>query len=309
MAWKSYIQGYKSYLRLEKGLTDNTIENYLRDVEKLSGFFSTHTQQVNPVQVNRQQLRDFSKALAQLGLAGSSQSRIISGVKSFYYYMLLEGIVEQNPADLLESPKQTRKLPEVLSVEEIDALLHAIDYSKAESTRNRAILEIMYSCGLRVSEVVNLKLNNLFFDEGYISVVGKGNKKRLVPIGAEAIKYVEIYRTEVRVHVEPKPAAREILFLNKRGGKLSRIMIFNIIKELAATAGIKKNISPHTFRHSFATHLVEGGANLRAVQEMLGHSSITTTEIYTHLDASYLQEVINSYHPRSPYCVKAEVEK
>jgi integrase/recombinase XerD len=237
--------------------------------------------------------------LNQLGLAAHSQARIISGIKGFYKYMIIEKKISDDPTVLVDAPKLGRKLPDTLDVNEINELLEAIDHSKPEGARNRAILEVLYSSGLRVSELINLRKTNLFLEAGFIRVIGKGNKERLVPIGSEAIKYLNIYLEQSRVHIEIKPGEEDMVFLNRRGKRLTRVMIFTIIKNLAAAAGIRKKISPHTFRHSFATHLIEGGADLRAVQEMLGHESITTTEIYTHLDKTYLKQIIKDYHPRS----------
>ncbi len=294
MSWAIYIKGFENYLKLERALSQNTIENYLRDVEKLSAFSKNKT----ALQIVREDLQEFIGAIYELGIGERSQARIISGIKAFYKYLLLENIIDIDPTELLEAPKLSRKLPEVLSPQEINDLIAAIDLSTQEGTRNKAIIELLYSCGLRVSELVNLKLSNLYFDIGYIKIVGKGNKERLVPIGSDAIKYIEIYKNQIRSQLNVKQDHEDFLFLNRRGAQLTRVMIFTIIKNLAKEVDLKKTISPHTFRHSFATHLVEGGADLRAVQEMLGHESITTTEIYTHLDREYLRETILSYHPR-----------
>jgi integrase/recombinase XerD len=295
----SYIKGYKAYLQLEKSQASNTIDGYLRDVSKLFAFLELHypTQSVLKLELNH--LQSFLKWLNEFGIAPTTQARIISGIKSFYNYLIMEDLLKSNPSELLESPKLGRKLPDVLSTDEIDAIIAQIDLSKKEGARNKAIIETLYSCGLRVSELVNLKLSELFFDEGFIKVIGKGNKQRLVPIGSAAVKYINIYKNELRNHLIIDKKHEDFLFLNNRGKQLTRVMIFTIIKRLCEKAGIKKKISPHTFRHSFATHLVEGGADLRAVQEMLGHASITTTEIYTHLDTNYLKENILSYHPRN----------
>ena len=295
--WDAYKKGFKAYLQLEKSLSDNSVEAYLHDIDKLTEFLQDEHGMKTPDDLELKDLQQFIKWIGNLGMTATSQSRIISGIRSFYKYCLLENIIKKDPTVLLETPKLIRKLPDVLSFEEIENIISQIDLSTPEGGRNKAILEAMYSCGLRVSEVVNLKISCLYFDVGYIRVIGKGDKERLVPIGSVAIKYVNIYRKDIRIHVLVKPGNDDILFLNRRGSKLTRVMIFLILKELAKKAGIKKNISPHTFRHSFATHLVEGGANLRAVQEMLGHESITTTEIYTHLDREYLRETLHQFHP------------
>lgn len=279
-------------------MSENSIEAYLRDVEKLSQFASMQAHTPAPETITERDISDFLEYINQFGLTPTSQARILSGIKSFYKYLALENIIQIDPTQLIEAPKTGRKLPDTLSFPEIEQMLEMIDVSTAEGTRNRAILEVLYSCGVRVSELVDLKLTNCYFDIGFIRVVGKGNKMRLVPIGRDAIKYTKIYLESIRNHLDIKPDAEDIVFLNRRGKALTRVMIFLIIKELAERAGIHKNISPHTFRHSFATHLIEGGADLRAVQEMLGHESITTTEIYTHLDRAFLQETLKSYHPR-----------
>ena len=295
--WEPYKKGFKAWLQLEKSLSDNSVEAYLRDIEKLTQYFTQHSVLKNPSEILLKDLQQFVKWIAELGMTDTSQARIISGIKSFYKYCLLENISQNDPTALLEAPKLKRLLPDTLSVEEIETILSQIDLSKPEGGRNKAILETMYSCGLRVSEVVNLKISQLYLDVGFIRVIGKGNKERLVPIGSSAVKYITIYKDNIRVHIRPQPGNEDILFLNKRGTKLSRVMIFLIIKDLSAKAGIKKTISPHTFRHSFATHLVENGADLRAVQEMLGHESITTTEIYTHLDREFLRKTLEQFHP------------
>ncbi len=295
--WETYKKGYKAYLQLEKSLSDNSVEAYLHDVEKLTTWLLTTTQLKNPGEFTLKELEGFIKWISELGMTPSSQSRIISGLKSFFKYCLLEDIISIDPSALLEAPKLKRSLPDVLSFDEIEKIISKIDLSKPEGGRNKAILEVLYSCGLRVSEAVNLKLSCLYLDVGFIRVIGKGDKERLVPIGSDAIKYINIYRNEIRVHIAVKPGNEDILFLNRRGSKLSRVMIFIIIKELVKLAEIRKTISPHTFRHSFATHLVEGGADLRAVQEMLGHESITTTEIYTHLDREFLRTTLHQFHP------------
>jgi integrase/recombinase XerD len=296
--WDIYLRGFRSYLQLERSLSANSIEAYLRDVEKLSTYLLSTGKQLTPEQVTLSDLQAAVQWIASLGMTATSQARIISGVKAFYRYLLLEDIVREDPTLLLEAPKTRRQLPDVLSFEEIELIIAQIKAGTPEGQRNRAILETMYSCGLRVSEVINMKISQLHFDAGFIRVVGKGDKERLVPIGGDAIRYINIYKDEVRVHVAIKPGQEDMLFLNRRGNALSRVMIFLVIKELTAAAGITKQVSPHTFRHSFATHLVEGGADLRAVQEMLGHESITTTEIYTHLDREYLRDTLQRYHPR-----------
>ncbi len=298
MKWATYIKGFRSFLALEKSLSDNSIQAYLRDIEKLTKFLEIKKLDLKIDEIEYSHLKDFITWINKLGLSARSQARIISGIKGFYKYLLLEDIVSKNPTELLESPKIGRKLPDVLSVEEINQIIAAIDLSKEGGERNKAMLETLYGCGLRVSELIGLQISNIYFEEGFIRIVGKGDKERLVPIGETALKHIKIYLEEIRVHQKIAPGNEDILFLNRRGAKLSRVMVFMIIRDLVEKCGIKKNISPHTFRHSFATHLVDGGADLRAVQEMLGHESITTTEIYTHLDRSYLQETIRSFHPR-----------
>ncbi len=295
--WEGYKKGFKAYLQLEKSLSDNSVEAYLHDVEKLTNWLLHTGQQKTPGAIELKDLEIFIQAISELGVTPASQARMISGLKAFFKYCILEEIITLDPATLLESPKLKRALPDILSFEEIETLIGKIDLSKPEGGRNKAMLELLYSCGLRVSEAVNLRLSCLHLDVGFIRVTGKGDKERLVPIGGDAIKYINIYRENIRVHIAVKPGNEDILFLNRRGSKLSRVMIFLIIKELAKLAEIRKTISPHTFRHSFATHLVEGGADLRAVQEMLGHESITTTEIYTHLDREYLRTTLHQFHP------------
>ncbi len=299
MDWRSAIKGFQTYLKLEKGLSGNSVEAYSRDIEKLQQYAESLPAQLKPDAFTLNDLRNFIMWVNELGMLPSSQARVLSGVKSFYKYLLIEDIIKNDPAELLESPKKQRKLPTVLSYQDIENLLAAIDLSKPEGQRNKAILEVLYSCGLRVSELTELKLSNLYLDIEFIKVLGKGSKERLVPIGGEAIKALNIWIKNVRVHVPIRKGEEDMVFLNRRGSRLSRVYVFMLIKQLAETAGIKKVISPHTLRHSFATHLVEGGADLRAVQEMLGHESITTTEIYTHLDREYLKEVITSFHPRN----------
>ena len=298
MTWENYIKGFKAYLKLEKSLSNNSISAYLQDINKLVQFFELNEDIIPPEKVKLSDLQTFIQWINKLGLAATSQARIISGLKAFFKYMLLEDAIKQSPAELLEAPKTGRKLPDTLSVDEINKLIDAIDLSKPESTRNKTMLETLYGCGLRVSELINLKISNIYFNDGFIKVTGKGDKERLVPIGNVALKNINIYLENVRSRQNIKKEFTDILFLNRRGGRLSRVMVFLIIKELAERIGLKKTISPHTFRHSFATHLIEGGADLRAVQEMLGHESITTTEIYTHLDREYLRDAILSFHPR-----------
>lgn len=285
-------------MQLERSLAGNSIEAYVRDVEKLTQYLVSGNEPVAPASVELSQLQGCVQWIASLGMSPASQARIISGIKAFYKYLLLEDMIKIDPTQLLEAPKTRRKLPDVLSFTEIEQVIGAIDLSKPEGPRNKAILETMYSCGLRVSEVTGLKISHLYADEGFIRVIGKGDKERLIPIGSAALKYIDIYRSQVRVHVPIKKGQEDILFLNRRGSALTRVMIFLVIKDLVQKANIKKDVSPHTFRHSFATHLVEGGADLRAVQEMLGHESITTTEIYTHLDREFLRDTLHRFHPR-----------
>lgn len=299
MNYTSYIRGYEAWLKLEKSLSPNSIEAYIDDVNKLSDFLATQNPAPQPSQINLEHLQQFMTWIGMAGLGARSQARIISGVKSFFTYLLLENIISSNPTDLLDSPKLPRKLPDTLSIEEIDALIAAIDLSTNEGERNKAILETLYCSGLRVSELVNLKLSNVYTEIGFIKVTGKGNKERLVPIGKTALKAIQQYKEKQRNHLTIKKGYEDIVFLNRRGSALTREMIFMIIKDLAVKINLQKNISPHTLRHSFATHLVEGGADLRAVQEMLGHESITTTEIYTHLNRDYLRENLIKYHPRA----------
>ncbi len=295
--WEPYKKGYKAWLQLEKSLAANSVEAYLRDIDKLTGYLQASKKMVAPNDLELIDLEKFVQWVAELGMTVSSQSRIISGLRSFYTYCLIEQIVLVDPTALLETPRQKRSLPDTLSFEEIERIISTIDLSKPEGGRNKAILETLYSCGLRVTELANLRISCLHLDIGFVRVIGKGDKERLVPIGSDAIKYINIYKNEMRVHIKIKPGQEDFLFLNRRGSKLSRVMIFIFLKDLAKKAGMVKNISPHTFRHSFATHLVEGGADLRAVQEMLGHESITTTEIYTHLDREYLRNTLHQFHP------------
>ncbi|MBA2561369.1 MAG: site-specific tyrosine recombinase XerD [Chitinophagaceae bacterium] len=295
--WEGYKKGFKAYLQLEKSLSDNSVQAYLQDIEKLIQYILLDEKPKTPGEIELNYLENFVKWISELGMTPSSQSRIISGLRSFYKYCLQEQIVNKDPTALLETPKLKKALPDILSFDEIESIIAKIDVSTQEGARNKAIIETLYSCGLRATELVNLKLSCLYFDVGFIRVIGKGDKERLVPVGGSAIKYINLYKNNIRVHIPVKPGNEDVLFLNRRGRKLSRIMIFIIIKALAKQAGITKNISPHTFRHSFATHLVEGGADLRAVQEMLGHESITTTEIYTHLDREYLRDTLQQFHP------------
>jgi integrase/recombinase XerD len=295
--WEPYRNGFKAHLQLERSLSAASVDAYLGDLDKLLQYLSLHENKTTPASVTLDQLQDFLKWAAQLGMTASSQSRMISGIRSFFKYCIAEQVITIDPTQLIDIPRLKRALPEVLSYEEIEAMIAQIDHSKPDGQRNRAIIETMYSCGLRVSEVVNLSFSWLYLDVGFIRVIGKGNKERLVPIGSEAIKYIRLYLSHTRNTIKVVSGNEDILFLNKRGTKLSRVMIFMIIKDLAKKAGITKNISPHTLRHSFATHLVEGGADLRAVQDMLGHESITTTEIYTHLDREFLRETLIRFHP------------
>lgn len=296
--WPSYLKSFKAYLQLERSLSGHSVAAYLHDVELLVQYLENTGRALSPQEVTLPVLQECIHWIAGLGMTATSQARIISGIKAFYKFLLLENIIHEDPTQLLEAPKTRRKLPDVLTFEEIEQLIAKIDLSTAEGHRNKAILEIMYSCGLRVSEVVGLKISQLHFNDGFIRVIGKGDKERLVPIGRQAIQYVNLYRETGRRQLDIKKGQEDILFLNRRGSGLTRVMIFLVIKKLVEQAGIKKQVSPHTFRHSFATHLVEGGANLRAVQEMLGHESITTTEIYTHLDREYLRDTLLRYHPR-----------
>ena len=297
MSWESSILGFKSYLQLERSLSTNSVDAYIRDVKKLETF--AKKKKISELNINKSDLSDFVSNISKEGISARSQSRIISGIKAFYKYLIMEDYITADPTQLLESPKIGMKLPDTLSIEEIDKLIAAIDLSTEQGERNRAMLEILYSCGLRVTELITLKLSNVSFVEGFIKVIGKGDKERLAPIGKTALKYLNIYIGEVRNHQNIQKGHEDIIFLNRRGKGLTRVMIFTIIKQLAEKIGLKKKISPHTFRHSFATHLIQGGADLRAVQEMLGHESITTTEIYTHLDKEYLREAIIQFHPRA----------
>lgn len=299
MAWEIYIQEYENYLRLERSLSANSVDAYIRDIHKLQQFLEMTKREIPPIQVSLVELQDFVEYVNELGFSEFTQARMISGLKSFFRFLLYTDEIDADPSLLLEAPKLGRKLPDTLSIEEIDKILEAIDHSTPEGMRNRAMLETLYSSGLRVSELIGLKRANVLWEVGFLRVLGKGSKERLVPIGREALKFIKLYEEEVRVHLDVKLGHESFLFLNRRGAQLSRQMVFIVIKDLVAKAGIQKKISPHTFRHSFATHLIEGGADLRAVQEMLGHESITTTEIYTHLDRDYLRQIIQDFHPRS----------
>ena len=298
-SWASAIRDFRNYLKLERSLSPNSIEAYERDVEKLAQYVSIHAAGTRPELVDIKLLQGFLRYINELGMSAYSQARILSGIKGFYKYLLSEERLDKDPSQLLEGPRLGRKLPDTLDYEEIVKLLEAIDLSTPEGGRNRAMLEVLYSSGLRVSELVELRASNVYFDLGFLRVIGKGNKERLVPIGRDAMKFLRIYLEEIRVHIRVQKGFEGHVFLNRMGRKISRVSVFLIIKALAKKIGLKKTISPHTFRHSFATHLIEGGADLRAVQEMLGHESITTTEIYTHLDRDYLRQVIRDFHPRS----------
>lgn len=297
MSWESSIKEFKYYLQIERSLADNSILSYIRDINKLADYCKVKNK--DEKSVTTKDLRNFITHLNENKISARSQARIISGIKSFYKYLILEDYINNDPTLLIENPKIGLKLPEVLSVEEIELIISSIDLSKKHGQRNIAIIETLYSCGLRVTELINLKISNINFKEEYIKVIGKGNKERLTPIGSNALKFIKIYVNEVRIHQKIIKGNEDIVFLNNRGSKLSRVMIFTLIKKTLEKCGIKKKVSPHTFRHSFATHLIEGGADLRAVQEMLGHESITTTEIYTHLDKDYLRSNILQFHPRS----------
>ena len=300
MNWSQYIKDYQSYLRIERGLSKNTIENYGFDMERLCLFLDTNQIEVSPLKITDDTIQQFIYQISK-EVNPRSQARIISGLKSFFNYLVFEDYREDNPLDLIESPKTGRKLPDTLSVAEIDSLIAAIDLSSNEGERNRAMLETLYGCGLRVSELVALKISDLFFEEGFIKITGKGNKERFVPVGSVTQKYIQLYQEGIRVHLKVKKGHEDTLFLNRRGSQLTRAMIFTIIKDLAVKINLKKNISPHTLRHSFATHLLENGADLRSIQLMLGHESITTTEIYVHLDRRFLKEVMYNFHPRKEF--------
>lgn len=295
--WEVYKKGYQQWLELERSLSGNSVEAYMHDIEMLTQYFESTNNLKSIEDVSLKDLQAFIQHIAELEISEKSQARIISGIRSFYKYCLIERIVKTDPALLLDLPRLKRKLPEVLHLNEIEAMIASIDLSTKNGTRNKAILETLYSCGLRVSELINLQISKIYFDIGFVRVTGKGDKERLIPIGSDAVKFINIYKSEVRTHIDIKKGNEDILFLSQNGQQLNREMIFYIVKDAARNAGVKKNISPHTFRHSFATHLVEGGADLRAVQEMLGHESITTTEIYTHLDRDYLKDTLQRFHP------------
>jgi len=297
MSWENSIKEFKYYLKVERSLADNSVNAYIRDIRKLADFGSKI--KVNELNISVNEIREFIADLNSKKISARSQARIISGIKAFFKYLIIEDYITNDPTMLIENPKIGLKLPEVLSVDEIELIISSIDLSSKQGERNRAILETLYSCGLRVTELINLKISNINFKEGYLKVIGKGDKERLTPIGSNALKYILIYVNEVRIHQKISKNQEDFVFLNNRGSKLSRVMIFTLIKKIVNKVGIKKKVSPHTFRHSFATHLIEGGADLRAVQEMLGHESITTTEIYTHLDRDYLRSNIMQFHPRS----------
>ena len=297
MSWNVYIRGYQNYLQIEKSLSKNTVDGYCRDIKKLNNFFNGNDDKKKIEEVNYQDFQNYLSYLNDLKINARSQSRIISSMRSFFKFLILEKIIKENPTELLENPKTGKKLPEFLTIEEIELLVNQIDRSKKEGERNLAIIEILYGCGLRVTELIELKISEIYWEEGFIRIIGKGNKERLVPLGKIASKHLKIYLNEIRVHQKVKDLFVDHVFINKNGSKISRVMIFKIVKKLTEKAGIQKNISPHSLRHSFATHLVEGGADLRSVQEMLGHQSITTTEVYTHLDKNYLKQAILDHHP------------
>jgi integrase/recombinase XerD len=297
MNWNNYIKSFQSYLKIERGLSKNTVANYTFDLERLSKFLLENEICISPEKINEETIQQFIYSVSK-EVNARSQARIISGLKSFFSYMVFEDYRIDNPMELIEAPKIGRKLPDTLSVEDIDRLIAAIDLSTPEGERNKAILETLYSCGLRVSELVNLKISDLFFDEGFIKITGKGNKQRFVPIASTTKKYIELYKNNIRIHLNIAKSFEDTLFLNRRGKQLTRAMIFTIIKNLAEKINLNKTISPHTLRHSFATHLLENGADLRSIQMMLGHESITTTEIYVHLDRKYLTQIMHTFHPR-----------
>jgi len=299
LSWETYSKQFKNYLKLERSLAENSIDAYLSDVFKLHQFLEIKKLEVSPTKVTQQHLIDFLEFVTELGMSAYSQARIVSGLKAFFKFLIYEEVITKDPSALIEAPKLGRKLPDTLDLPEIEELFGAIDMSTPEGQRNRAMLEVLYSSGLRVSELTELKISNIHEEIGFLRIIGKGSKERLVPIGRSALKHARIFRDEIRNHINIQKGFEDHLFLTRRGKSISRVMVFMIIKDLAAKIGLNKNISPHTFRHSFATHLIEGGADLRAVQEMLGHESITTTEIYTHLDRDYLKQVITQYHPRA----------
>lgn len=297
MSWNVYIRGYQNYLQIEKSLSKNTVDGYCRDIKKLNNFFNGNDDKKKIEEVNYQDFQNYLSYLNDLKINARSQSRVISSMRSFFKFLILEKIIKENPTELLENPKTGKKLPEFLTIEEIELLVNQIDRSKKEGERNLAIIEVLYGCGLRVTELIELKISEIYWEDGFIRIIGKGNKERLVPLGKIASKHLKIYLNEIRVHQKVKDLFVDHVFINKNGSKISRVMIFKIVKKLTEKAGIQKNISPHSLRHSFATHLVEGGADLRSVQEMLGHQSITTTEVYTHLDKNYLKQAILDHHP------------
>lgn len=299
MDWSSAIRGFESYMLLERSLSPNTIEAYIRDISRLSEYSIISEQGISPDKIQLNHLRNFVIGLNEIGISERSQARIISGIRAFYLYLIMEDIIIDDPSELLEAPKLGRKIPEVLSLNEIDKIIAAIDLSKEQGHRNKAIIETLYACGVRVSELINMKLSEFYPDIGFVKVTGKNNKERIIPIGNEAIKSIELYIKFDRKNLNIAKGNEDFIFLNRRGKKLTRVMIFHIIKELSELSGIRKNVSPHIFRHSFATHLLEGGADLRVIQEMLGHESILTTEIYTHMDTNYLKEAIMKFHPRN----------
>ncbi|HEX7366233.1 MAG TPA: site-specific tyrosine recombinase XerD [Pelobium sp.] len=299
MDWQIAKKGFKNYLKLERSLAKHSVDAYLHDIDKICQFLEATKKPLLPLQVQTKELKELLVWTNNLGMLATTQARLISGIKAFYKYLVMEDFLNQSPAELIEAPKTIRKLPDVLTVLEIEELISALDLSKPENTRNKAMLETLYSCGLRVSELIGLKLSNFYPDEEFVKITGKGNKERLVPIGSLAIKSIQIYRDTIRNKIAIKKGNEDFVFLNRRGTKLSRTSVFTLIKDLALKVGLQKDISPHTFRHSFATHLIEGGADLRAVQEMLGHESITTTEIYTHLDRDFLKQTIQAFHPRN----------
>ena len=297
MSWNVYIRGYQNYLQIEKSLSKNTVDGYCRDIKKLNNFFNGNDDKKKIEDVNYQDFQNYLSYLNDLKINARSQSRVISSMRSFFKFLILEKIIKENPTELLENPKTGKKLPEFLTIEEIELLVNQIDRSKKEGERNLAIIEVLYGCGLRVTELIELKISEIYWEEGFVRIIGKGNKERLVPLGKIASKHLKIYLNEIRVHQKVKDLFVDHVFINKNGSKISRVMIFKIVKKLTEKSGIQKNISPHSLRHSFATHLVEGGADLRSVQEMLGHQSITTTEVYTHLDKNYLKQAILDHHP------------
>lgn len=299
MTWSVLIKQFEAYLQLEKSLSGNSVEAYMRDIRKLTQFLEVKGYKTNPLDMQPAIIQEFLEWVNELGMTPHSQARTLSGIRAFYKFLIMEDLLAADPTETIEAPKLDRKLPDTLNVEEIEQLFSAIDVSTPEGTRNKAMLETLYSSGLRVSELVELRISNFYESLGFLKVTGKGDKERLVPIGRDALKYIRIYLDGIRCHLQIKKGNEDFVFLNRRGAKLTRVMVFTIIKQLAQKIGLNKQISPHTFRHSFATHLIEGGADLRAVQEMLGHESITTTEIYTHLDRDYLKQIIKDYHPRS----------